>query len=396
MKRSLQSLDPAALDGRRALVRVDFNCPVQQGVVTDASRIKASLPTIRYLREHGARVVLLSHFGRPKKGPDPEFSLQPCRRALEQLLGSPVEFITDPAAPDAVAASRRLPRGGVALVENTRFHPGEEKNDPALAQTFARLGDLYINDAFGSAHRAHASTEAVAKVLKPAVSGFLLERELRYLGQALEDPKRPFIAVLGGAKVSGKIDLIESLLPRVDQVLVGGAMAGTFFRAMGLETGTSFVEADRIDLARGVMAAAGAKLVLPVGATIAQKLDPKAERRVVPRDQIPAGWAMYDIDPATEKDFAGRIAGAGTVFWNGPMGVFETPPFDHGTLAVARALAEATARGAITVVGGGDSAAAIAAAGLENQVTHVSTGGGASLEFLEGRVLPGVAALDDA
>ena len=271
MKRSLQSLDPAALDGRRALVRVDFNCPVQQGVVTDASRIKASLPTIKYLREHGARVVLLSHFGRPKKGPDPEFSLQPCRRALEQLLGSPVEFITDPAAPDAVAASRRLPRGGVALVENTRFDPGEEKNDPALAQTFARLGDLYINDAFGSAHRAHASTEAVAKVLKPAVSGFLLERELRYLGQALEDPKRPFIAVLGGAKVSGKIDLIESLLPRVDQVLVGGAMAGTFFRAMGLETGTSFVEADRIDLARGVMAAAGAKLVLPVGATIAQK-----------------------------------------------------------------------------------------------------------------------------
>ncbi|HUL71089.1 MAG TPA: phosphoglycerate kinase [Gemmatimonadales bacterium] len=396
MKRSLQSLNASALDGRRALVRVDFNCPVQNGVVTDDTRIRASVPTINYLRQHGARVILLSHFGRPKKGPEPEFSLQPCRRALEQVLGIPVQFIADPTSAQAVAATKQLRRGEVALAENTRFYPGEEKNDPALAEVFARLGDLYINDAFGSAHRAHASTEAVAKLLKPAVSGFLMEQELRYLGEALEKPKRPFVAVLGGAKVSGKIDLIESLLPRVDQVLVGGAMAGTFFRAMGLETGTSLVETDKVDLAKGVMTAAGAKLVLPLGATIAQKLDPKAERRTVPRDEIPPGWAMFDIDPATEKDFATRIAGAGTVFWNGPMGVFETPPFDHGTLAVARALAEATSRGAITVVGGGDSAAAIAGAGLEKQVTHVSTGGGASLEFLEGRVLPGVAALDDA
>jgi len=396
MKRSLQSLNASALDGRRALVRVDFNCPVQNGVVTDDTRIRASVPTINYLRQHGARVILLSHFGRPKKGPEPEFSLQPCRRALEQVLGIPVQFIADPTSAEAVAATKQLRRGEVALAENTRFYPGEEKNDPALAEVFARLGDLYINDAFGSAHRAHASTEAVAKLLKPAVSGFLMEQELRYLGEALEKPKRPFVAVLGGAKVSGKIDLIESLLPRVDQVLVGGAMAGTFFRAMGLETGTSLVETDKVDLAKGVMTAAGAKLVLPLGATIAQKLDPKAERRTVPRDEIPPGWAMFDIDPATEKDFATRIAGAGTVFWNGPMGVFETPPFDHGTLAVARALAEATSRGAITVVGGGDSAAAIAGAGLEKQVTHVSTGGGASLEFLEGRVLPGVAALDDA
>jgi len=395
MKRSLQSLDASALDGRRALVRVDFNCPVQNGVVTDDTRIRASVPTINYLRQHGARVILLSHFGRPKKGPDPEFSLQPCRRALEQVLGVPVQFIADPTSPEAVTATRQLRRGEVALAENTRFYPGEEKNDPALAEVFARLGDLFVNDAFGSAHRAHASTEAVAKLLKPAVSGFLMEQELRYLGEAIEKPKRPFIAVLGGAKVSGKIDLIESLLPRVDQVLVGGAMAGTFFRAMGLETGTSLVETDKVELAKGVMTAAGAKLVLPLGATIGQKLDPNTERRTVPRDKIPPGWAMFDIDPATEKDFAARIAGAGTVFWNGPMGVFETPPFDHGTLAVARGLAEATSRGAITVVGGGDSAAAIAAAGLETQVTHVSTGGGASLEFLEGRVLPGVAALDD-
>jgi len=377
-------------------VRVDFNCPIKDGAVTDNTRIRASLPTITYLREKGARVVLLSHLGRPKGGPDPKYSLAPCAQELERLLGAPVSFIADPAAPDAVTVTKRLPRGGVAIVENTRFYPGEEKNDPELAKTFAGLGDFYVNDAFGSAHRAHSSTEAVAKLLKPAVAGFLMERELKYLGESLHQPKRPFVAVLGGAKVSGKIDLIENLLPRVDAILIGGAMACTFFRAMGVETGKSLVEEDRVELAKELMKKGGNRLVLPVGAVIARELKSDVETKVVARDKIPAGWAMFDIDPGTEKDFASRIAAAGTVVWNGPMGVFETPPFDHGTLAVAHALADATDRGAITVVGGGDSAAAVAQAGLESKMTHVSTGGGASLEFLEGKTLPGVAALDDA
>ena len=396
MKRTLESLDPAGIDGRRALVRVDFNCPVKDGTVTDNTRIRAALPTIKYLRERGARVVLLSHLGRPKGGPDPKYSMEPVVRELERLLGAPVTFLADPTSEEAVTATRRLPRGGVAVGENTRFYPGEETNDPTLAERFAALGDFYVNDAFGSAHRAHASTEAVARLLKPAVSGFLMQQELRYLGEALHQPKRPFVAVLGGAKISGKIDLIEALLPKVDAILLGGAMACTFFRAMGLETGRSLVEEDRLDLARQLMSKTGAKLVLPAGAVIAQKLESGTETRAVARDAIPAGWAVFDIDPATERDFAGRIAAAGTVFWNGPMGVFETPPFDHGTLAVARAMAEATGKGAVTVIGGGDSAAAVAQAGLADRITHVSTGGGASLEFLEGKELPGVAALDDA
>jgi phosphoglycerate kinase len=312
------------------------------------------------------------------------------------LLGAPVTFIADPATAEAVTLTRRLPRGGVAVVENTRFWPGEEQNDPELAKVFAALGDLYVNDAFGSAHRAHASTEAVARLLKPAVSGFLMERELKYLGDALDQPRRPFVAVLGGAKVSGKIDLIEALLPKVDQILIGGAMACTFFRAMGLEVGTSLVEADRVELARTLMQKSGSKLVLPSGARIAQELKAGVLTREVSRDAIPAGWAMFDVDGATSRDFATMIESAGTVVWNGPMGVFETPPFDQGTLAVAEAMARATAKGATTVVGGGDSAAAVTEAGLESKMTHVSTGGGASLEFLEGKVLPGVAALDEA
>jgi phosphoglycerate kinase len=396
VKRTLDALDPAGIEGRRALVRVDFNCPIKDGVVTDNTRIRAALPTIRYLRERGARVVLLSHLGRPKGGPDPKYSMRPVVRELERLLGAPVTFLADLTSDDAVTATRRLPRGGVALGENTRFYPGEETNDPALAERLAALGDFYVNDAFGSAHRAHASTEAVARLLKPAVSGFLMERELRYLGEALHQPKRPFVAVLGGAKISGKIDLIEALLPKVDAIVLGGAMACTFFRAMGLETGHSLVEEDRLEMARRLMAEAGAKLVLPAGGVIAEKLEAGAPSRAVARDAIPAGWAVYDIDPATEREFTARIAGAGTVVWNGPMGVFETPPFDHGTLAVARAMADATAHGAVTVIGGGDSAAAVAQAGLTDRITHVSTGGGASLEFLEGKELPGVAALDDA
>ena len=395
MKRTLESLDKTSLDGRRALVRVDFNCPIKDGLVTDDTRIRAALPTIKYLRDRGSRLVLLSHLGRPKKGPEAKYSMQPVVKALEKLLGAPVTFLQDPLSSDAVTITKRLPRGGIAVAENTRFFPGEEENDPALAEKFAALGDLYINDAFGSAHRAHASTEGVARVLKPAVSGFLMERELRYLGEALHQPKRPFVAVLGGAKISGKIDLIEALLPKVDQILLGGAMACTFFAAMGLETGKSLVEGDRVGLAKDLMKKAGQKLILPGGGVIARELAPGAETRVVHRDAIQPGWAVYDIDPDTEKSFDSIIKAAGTVVWNGPMGVFETPPFDRGTLAVARSMARATANGAVTVIGGGDSAAAVAQAGLADKITHVSTGGGASLEFLEGKQLPGGAALDE-
>lgn len=395
-KRTLASLDPARLDGMRALVRVDFNVPIADGVVTDATRIRAALPTIRYLREKGARVVLCSHLGRPKGGPDPRYSMRPVVRELERLLGAPVTFISDPATPEAVTMVRRLPRGGVAVLENTRFDIGEEANTPARAAAYAALADLYVNDAFGSAHRAHASTEGVAHLVKPAVSGFLLEQELRYLGDALGTPRRPFVAILGGAKVSGKVDLIEALLPKVDQILVGGAMACTFFRAMGLETGASLVEPDRVAMAADVLQRAGPKLVLPSGARIAERLARDVPTREVAREAIPTGWAMYDIDAASVSAFRDIILAAGTVVWNGPMGVFETPPFDRGTRGVANAMAEATARGTVTVVGGGDSAAAVAETGLTGRMTHVSTGGGASLEFLEGRVLPGVAALDEA
>jgi phosphoglycerate kinase len=365
-------------------------------VVTDDTRIRAAIPTIKYLRDKGARVVLLSHFGRPKGGPDPKYSLKPVLRPLETLLGAPVGFIDDPAGEAAAALVRRMPRGGTMLGENTRFYPGEEANDPGLASRFAALGDFFVNDAFGSAHRAHASTEGVAHLLKPAVSGFLMEKELKYLGEALVTPRRPFVAVLGGAKVSGKIDLIEALLPKVDAILVGGAMACTFFKAMGLEVGKSLVEADRIELAKSLIARAGTKLVLPVGCIIAAELREGITTISVPRHKVPAAFAVYDIDPATAKEFSDRIRQAGTVLWNGPMGVFETPPFDSGTRSIARAMAEASAKGAVTVVGGGDSAAAVAQAGLTDRMTHVSTGGGAALEFLEGKVLPGVAALDDA
>jgi phosphoglycerate kinase len=394
-KRTLASLEAARLDGQRVLVRVDFNVPIKDGAVADATRIRAALPTIRFLREKGARVVLCSHLGRPKGGPDPQYSLAPVAHELERLLGAPVTFIANPAAVDAVATVRRLPRGSVALLENTRFDPREEQNDPALAQVYAALGDLYVNDAFGSAHRAHATTEGVARLLKPAVSGFLMEQELTYLGDALNHPRRPFVAILGGAKVSGKVDLIEALVPKVDRILIGGAMACTFFKAMGLETGTSLVEADRVAMAADLIKRAGDKLVLPAGAVIAQQLSTTAATRSVPRDQIPPGWAMYDIDAGAAELYRKHILGAGTIVWNGPMGVFETPPFDAGTRAVALAMADASAQGAVTVVGGGDSAAAVADAGLSDRMTHVSTGGGASLEFLEGKVLPGVAALDD-
>jgi phosphoglycerate kinase len=394
-KRTVKDLGPG-LEGKRALVRVDFNVPIKDGVVTDDTRIRASLPTIRHLRSLGCRVVLLSHLGRPKgAGFEAKYSLKPVARALEGLLGSPVTFIDDPATPDAVQTTKQLPRGGIALVENTRFLAGEESNAGETARTLAALGDFYVDDAFGSAHRAHASTEAVAHLLNPAVAGFLMEKELEYLGTALASPKRPFVAVLGGAKISGKIDVIQNLLPKVDTILIGGAMACTFFRAKGAKTGNSLVEEDRVPMAFDLLRSAAGKIVLPSGCVVAQSLDQPKTRREVAWNEIPDGWVVYDIDKATSVHFGKVIMASKTVLWNGPMGVFETKPFDEGTMAIAKALALATKNGATTIVGGGDSAAAIAEAGLENNVSHVSTGGGAALEFLEGNVLPGVAALDD-
>ncbi len=396
-KKTVRDLRDADVQGRRALVRVDFNVPFDdQGRITDDTRIRAALPTIQLLRQRGARVVLLSHLGRPKGKPDAKYSLRPVQARLAELLpGQRVVFVDATVGPDAVAATRD-PAADVVLLENTRFFTGEEKNDEALARQMAELGDFYVNDAFGSAHRAHASTEGVARYVKPGVAGLLMERELQYLGAALADPKRPFIAILGGSKISGKIDVVEALLPKVDALLIGGAMACTFYKALGFETGTSLVENDRVDMARDLLERAGTRLILPHDATVAPSLREPGQAHAVKRDAIPAGEAMLDIGPDTAKSYARAIATARTILWNGPMGVFETPPFDAGTTAVARAMADATATGATTIVGGGDSAAAVDQAGLSSRMSHVSTGGGAALEFLEGKTLPGVAALDDA
>jgi phosphoglycerate kinase len=385
---SVRDLTDADLRGRRALVRVDFNVP--EG---DDTRIRAALPTIEYLTSRGATVVLMSHFGRPK-GVDPRFSLRPVADRLSKLVGRPVTFISTTDLAAAATATRALPAGAIALLENTRFWPGEEQNDDTLARAIAQLGDVYVNDAFGAAHRAHASTEGVAHHLHPAVAGLLMRRELDYLDRALANPARPFVAILGGSKISGKIDVVEALLPKVDAMLIGGAMACTFFRAMGLEVGRSLVEPDRVDMAKDLMARAGTRIILPHDATVARAIDDPGSAHAVKRDHIPADQAMYDIGPDTAASYGRAIASAKTVLWNGPMGVFEKPPFDAGTLAVARAMA--ANRGATTIVGGGDSAAAVAQAGLESKMSHVSTGGGASLEFLEGKTLPGVAALDEA
>lgn len=395
-KKTIRDLRAADLRGKRALVRVDFNVPIDdRGEVGDDTRIRAALPTIQYLLDNGARVILLSHLGRPKGKPESKYSLEPVGRKLRQLLPSTVNgtFVESTDTDDAMKASHGDCQ--VLLLENTRFLGGEETNEDRLSRSLAQLGDVYVNDAFGSAHRAHASTEGVAHFLKPAVAGLLMEKELEYLGRALEKPKRPFVAILGGSKISGKIDVVEALLPRVDHLLIGGAMACTFFKAMGLETGKSLVEPDRVDMAKDLLKRAGAKLVLPTDAMIAPSLEAKNQARAVPRDKIPSDAAMYDVGPETIKAFGEVVAKAMTVIWNGPMGVFETPPFDKGTRAIAEAMARATAKGAVTVVGGGDSAAAVTEANLQDKMSHVSTGGGASLEFLEGKELPGVAALDD-
>jgi phosphoglycerate kinase len=395
-KRTVRDLEPA---GRRVLVRVDFNVPVKDGEVTDDTRIVASMPTLRYLLEKRARVVLMSHLGRPKGGPDARYSLKPVAARLERLLRQPVGFAGDCVGPEAESRASALTDGQTLLLENLRFHPEEEANDPAFARRLAALGEMYVNDAFGTAHRAHASTEGVPRVLKPAVAGFLMQKELEHLGSILDQPERPFAAVLGGAKISGKIDVLQALLGKVDRLLVGGAMMFTFLRALGKPTGRSLVEEDRIDMAKSLIEAAragGVDLVLPVDAVASKSTDGTAPGRPVAIDALAEDDIGVDIGPETLRLFETRLADARTVLWNGPMGIFEVPAFAAGTVGMARVLAERARRGARVVVGGGDSVAAVQQSGLAESFTHVSTGGGASLEFLEGKVLPGVAALDDS
>lgn len=399
-KRTLADLPAAALRDRRVLVRVDYNVPLDGGVVADDTRIRATLPTLRHLLDAGARVILASHLGRPKGSPKPALSLAPVAAHLGRLLQRPVRFVEDAFGASASAAAASLGQGEVLLLENVRFDAGEEADDDRLGEALAALADVYVNDAFGTAHRAHASTSAAPRIMrasgKPAVAGFLMERELRFLGQALQEPERPFLAILGGAKISGKIDVVEALLPRVDGLLIGGAMANTFFRAMDLETGTSLIEPERVEMAAALMARAGSALVLPGDCVIAERAEAGAPRSIRRRDAVPADRTILDIGPDSVALFRERILAARTVLWNGPMGLFEIPDFAGGTLGVARAVADATERGATTVAGGGDTAAALEQAGLAEALSHVSTGGGASLEFLEGRVLPGVAVLDEA
>jgi phosphoglycerate kinase len=401
LKQTIADLRRDQLEGRRAVVRVDYNVPLDEaGRITDDIRIRATLPTLDALLKSGASLVLLAHFGRPKGRVVPEMSLRPVAARLAELLeGRTVRFAADTVGSEAQTAAGMLAPGEVLLLENTRFLPGEEQNDAELAERMSRLGDLFVNDAFGAAHRAHASTTGIASCMraagKPAVAGLLMARELEYLGGVIANPRRPFVAIIGGAKISGKIDVVRSLLPKVDRLLIGGAMANTFFRAMGHDTGTSLVEQDRVALASELIAEAGDKLVLPTDCVVADRLEPDAATAVVPRDAIPADRTVADIGPTSVATYAEVIRGARTVLWNGPMGVFEMAPFAAGTRGVAEACAAATDGGAITVIGGGDSAAAVAEMGLEARISHVSTGGGASLEFLEGRELPGVAALSD-
>jgi phosphoglycerate kinase len=385
-KKTIQDIE---WQGKKALVRVDFNVPQSDlGHITDDARIRAALPTIQYLLEHGAAVILMSHLGRPKKGPDPKFSMKVTADHLATLIDAPVHFVGATTGPEAEAAASKLKPGEVLVLENTRFDERETANDPGMAQELARLGDVFVNDAFGSAHRAHASTAGVAQYL-PAVAGFLMQKELDYLGNALRTPKRPFVAILGGAKISDKIKVIENLLEQADTILIGGGMANTFLVAAGYP----MVERESLEIAARLFEQGADIIRLPVDLRVADQFAPDASHRVVSNQDVPPDWMALDIGPATIAHYNNYLSGAATVFWNGPMGVFEFPVFAQGTVAIAEMLA--SLRNAVTVVGGGDSAAAVRQAGLEDQMTHISTGGGASLEFLEGKELPGVAALND-
>ena len=387
-KKTVKDID---VKHKKVLMRVDFNVPVKEGVVGDDTRIRAAIPTIQYLLDEGAAVILTSHLGRPKGKVMPEFSLQPVAEHLAQLLGKPVAFADDCLGESASTAADALIPGQVLLLENTRFDAGEEKNDPEMAQKLASLADIFVNDAFGTAHRAHASTEGVANYL-PAVAGFLLEKEIKYLGQAIDNPERPFVAILGGAKVSDKIGVIKNLLDKADTILIGGGMANTFFKAQGLAMGDSLVEEDVLDTAKEILAIGGEKMILPVDVVVADAFAEDANTEVIEAGDVKDGWRILDIGPETVKQYSEVIKNAGTVIWNGPMGVFEFKKFASGTFGIAQAVADS---GCVSVIGGGESVAAIQESGLAEKITHISTGGGASLEMLEGLTLPGVAALQD-
>ena len=387
-KKTIRDID---VKGKRVLVRVDFNVPLNQGKVADDTRIRAALPTIQYLMEHGARVILMSHLGRPKGKVKEELRLTPVAERLAELLDKPVAMAVDCVGEEVETAVDRLRPGDVLLLENLRFHPGEEANDPEFVSRLASLGEVYVNDAFGTAHRAHASTEGVAHHL-PAVAGFLMEKELNFLSKALERPEHPFVAILGGAKISDKIGVVDNLLGKVDTLLIGGGMANTFLKAQGHQVGQSLVEEESLPLAQELLDKAGRKLVLPVDVVVADRFDAEAQSKIVSVEEVPADWRILDIGPATVERFAQELYTAKTVVWNGTMGVAEFPRFAAGTEGIIEMLAEGQAT---TIVGGGDTAAAVQQAGLAEKMTHVSTGGGASLELLEGKVLPGVAALAD-
>lgn len=398
---SKKTVKDIALAGKRVLMRVDFNVPLDENQqVTSDKRIRAAAPTIEYILGQGGRLVLMSHLGRPKGKAVPEMSLKPCVDVLSKLIGKPVQFAADCVGDEVRNQVDGLADGEVLLLENLRFHPEEEANDPAFSKQLAELADVYANDAFGTAHRAHASTEGVTRHVDTAVSGFLMEKELKYLVGAVESPERPFVAVLGGAKISGKIDVISNLLPRVDKLIVGGGMAYTFFKAQGKEIGNSLLEEDKVELAASLLKQAGDKLMLPVDCRISDRFD-FATRKVgqlkeISIHAIPPGWEALDIGPASVENFSRVLAEAKTIVWNGPMGVFEIEQLASGTRKVANAIAESTDNGATSIIGGGDSVAAVEQMGLADRMTHISTGGGASLELLEGKELPGVAALDDA
>ena len=399
MKKTISEVDPAWLAGKTVVVRADFNVPLNGAHVMDERRIRESVPTIELLTNAGARVVVLSHLGRPEGEPKPEFSLEPVGARLARLLGKPVVFVPSPNGPEAAVMVHHLPARGVALLENTRFHPGDEGNDPALASFWAGLGDMFVNDAFGVAHRAHASTSGLAEAMEAqggeSVAGLLMATELRFLEDALRAPERPFIAILGGAKISSKIGVISALLTRVDRLLIGGAMANTFFRAMGLQTGSSLVEEEGIDLAKSLLREGDQRLLLPIDCIVAHDLVDGAPTRTVSRDEVADDDKILDIGPKTRALFADEIGRARSIVWNGPMGVFEVEGFAEGTIAIAHAVAAACDRGALGVIGGGDSGAAADRADVVDRVTHVSTGGGASIELLAGGCLPGRDSLTD-